>query len=72
MDLDEQERIKQVVDANGGPDGIVVILGSPDADSAAFSPRQSQWAIQVRRSPGRSFVETPRITTSQNPKFEPR
>jgi len=34
MDLDEQERIKQVVEANGGPDGIVAILGSPDAESA--------------------------------------
>jgi glycine reductase len=34
MDLDEQERIKQVVDDNGGPDGIVAILGSPDAESA--------------------------------------
>ena len=34
MDLDEQERIKQVVEDNGGPDGIVAILGAPDADSA--------------------------------------
>jgi len=34
MDLDEQERIKQVVEANGGPDGIVAILGSPDVESA--------------------------------------
>jgi betaine reductase len=34
MDLDEQERIKQVVEANGGPDGIVAILGSPNAESA--------------------------------------
>src|SRR4030088_2404369 len=34
MDLGEQERIKQVVLANGGPQGIVVILGSPDAESA--------------------------------------
>ena len=34
MDLDEQERIKQVVEDNGGPDGIVAILGSPDAESA--------------------------------------
>ena len=34
MDLDEQERIKQVVEANGGPDGLVAILGSPDAESA--------------------------------------
>jgi glycine reductase len=34
MDLDEQERIKQVVEANGGADGIVAILGSPDAESA--------------------------------------
>ncbi len=34
MDLEEQERIKQVVDDNGGPDGIVAILGSPDAESA--------------------------------------
>jgi betaine reductase len=34
MDLDEQERIKQIVEANGGPDGIVAILGSPDAESA--------------------------------------
>jgi glycine reductase len=36
MDLDEQERIKQVVEANGGPDGIVAILGSPDAESAGM------------------------------------
>ena len=34
MDLGEQERIKQVVADNGGPDGIVAILGSPDAESA--------------------------------------
>ena len=34
MDLDEQERIKQVVEDNGGPDGIVAILGAPDAESA--------------------------------------
>jgi glycine reductase len=34
MDLDEQERIKRIVEANGGPDGIVAILGSPDAESA--------------------------------------
>jgi glycine reductase len=34
MDLEEQERIRQVVDDNGGPDGIVAILGSPDAESA--------------------------------------
>jgi glycine/sarcosine/betaine reductase complex component A len=34
MDLEEQERIKQVVEANGGPDGIVAILGSPDVESA--------------------------------------
>src|ERR1700704_1023412 len=34
MDLDEQERIKQIVEDNGGPDGIVAILGSPDAESA--------------------------------------
>ena len=34
MDLEEQERIKQTVEANGGPDGIVAILGSPDAESA--------------------------------------
>jgi len=36
MDLDEQERIKQVVEANGGPDGIVAILGAPDAESAGM------------------------------------
>jgi glycine reductase len=36
MDLGEQERIKQVVDDNGGPDGIVAILGSPDAESAGM------------------------------------
>ena len=36
MDLDEQERIKQVVEANGGPDGMVAILGSPDAESAGM------------------------------------
>jgi glycine/sarcosine/betaine reductase complex component A len=34
MDLEEQERIKQKVEENGGPDGIVAILGSPDAESA--------------------------------------
>src|ERR687888_1880741 len=34
MDLEEQERIKQIVEANGGPEGIVAILGSPDAESA--------------------------------------
>jgi hypothetical protein len=34
MDLDEQERIKQIVEDNGGPDGIVAILGTPDAESA--------------------------------------
>ena len=34
MDLGEQERIKQLVEANGGPDNLVVILGSPDAESA--------------------------------------
>ncbi len=34
MDLDEQERIKKVVEANGGPDGIVASLGSPDAESS--------------------------------------
>src|ERR1700716_78701 len=34
MDLDEQERIKQVVEANGGADGIGAILGSPAAESA--------------------------------------
>src|ERR1700704_6608319 len=36
MDLEEQERIKQAVEANGGPDGIVAILGSRDAESAAM------------------------------------
>jgi betaine reductase len=34
MDLEEQERIKQAVDDNGGPDGIVALLGQPDAESA--------------------------------------
>jgi betaine reductase len=34
MDLDEQERIKRIVEENGGSDGIVAILGSPDAESA--------------------------------------
>ncbi len=34
MDLEEQERIKKVVESNGGPDGIVAILGAPDAESA--------------------------------------
>ncbi len=34
MDLEEQERIKQAVEDNGGPEGIVAILGSPDAESA--------------------------------------
>jgi len=34
MDLDEQEHIKRIVEENGGPDGIVAILGSPDAESA--------------------------------------
>ena len=33
MDLEEQEAIKRAVEA-AGPDGVVVILGSPDADSA--------------------------------------
>lgn len=33
MDLEEQGAIKRVVEENGG-DGIVVILGSPDAESA--------------------------------------
>ena len=36
MDLEEQERIKQAVEDNGGPDGIVAILGSPDAESAGM------------------------------------
>ena len=36
MDLDEQARIKQLVEANGGADNIVAILGSPDAESAAM------------------------------------
>src|SRR5260370_42591908 len=34
MDLDEQERIKQIVEANGGPDGMVATTGSPDAELA--------------------------------------
>ena len=34
MDLDDQERIKQIVEQQGGPDNIVAILGSPDAESA--------------------------------------
>ena len=34
MDLEEQERIKQIVEANGGANGLVAILGSPDAESA--------------------------------------
>jgi betaine reductase len=34
MDLEEQERIKQAVADNGGPDGIVALLGQPDAESA--------------------------------------
>jgi glycine reductase len=34
MDLEEQERIKRAVEDNGGPDDIVAILGSPDAESA--------------------------------------
>jgi hypothetical protein len=36
MDLDEQERIKATVEANGGPDGIVALLGAPDAESAGM------------------------------------
>jgi betaine reductase len=36
MDLEEQERIKQTVEANGGGDDIVAILGSPDAESAGM------------------------------------
>ncbi len=36
MDLEEQERIKQTVEANGGADDIVAILGSPDAESAGM------------------------------------
>jgi betaine reductase len=34
MDLQEQERIKRIVEENGGPAGIVAILGSPDPESA--------------------------------------
>ena len=34
MDLEEQERIKRTVEANGSSDDIVAILGSPDAESA--------------------------------------
>lgn len=36
MDLEEQERLKRIVEENGGPDGLVVVLGSPDADSAGL------------------------------------
>ena len=36
MDLEQQARIKQIVETNGGVDNIVVILGSPDAESAAM------------------------------------
>jgi glycine/sarcosine/betaine reductase complex component A len=36
MDLEEQERIRQTVEANGGGDDIVAILGSPDAESAGM------------------------------------
>jgi hypothetical protein len=50
MDLDEQERIKQIVEANGGPDGIVAILGSPDAESAEMFAETISLAIQ--RTPG--------------------
>ncbi len=34
MGLEEQERIKRLVEENSGSDGIVVLLGSPDAESA--------------------------------------
>jgi glycine/sarcosine/betaine reductase complex component A len=34
MDLQEQERIIRIVEDNGGTDGLLVVLGSPDAESA--------------------------------------
>ncbi len=34
MDLEEQERIKRIVEENGSTDEFIVLLGSPDAESA--------------------------------------
>ncbi len=34
MDLEEQERIKQLVEESGNPDEFLVLLGSPDAEAA--------------------------------------
>src|SRR5437764_6900607 len=34
MDLEEQERIKDAVESNGGSEGIVALLGAPDPESA--------------------------------------
>src|ERR671914_430644 len=34
MDLDDQARIKQLVEEDGNPDRFVAILGSPDPESA--------------------------------------
>jgi|SRR5215211_2737804 len=36
MDLEDQQRIKQLVEDSAERDSIVAILGSPDADSAAI------------------------------------
>jgi glycine reductase len=36
MDLDAQQRIKQLVENSPSPDRIVVLLGAPDAESAAL------------------------------------
>src|SRR5438067_6328437 len=36
MDLREQQRIKQIVEDNGGAGDIVAILGAPDAESAGL------------------------------------
>ena len=36
MDLEEQERIKDAVESNGGSEGIVALLGAPDPESAGM------------------------------------
>ena len=36
MDLEEQERIKEAVESNGGSEGIVALLGAPDPESAGM------------------------------------
>jgi|SRR5581483_11832493 len=36
MDLEEQEHIKRIVEEQGGPRDLLVLLGAPDVDSAAI------------------------------------